>query len=144
MCAVVFSLAYVRVPLIFYSSPLCEQDGKVRLCDFGSCKESPIYVRNMEERQAAEEHIAKETTQMYRAPEMVDLYLRPTLTEKTDIWALGCMLYAMCFMIHPFQDGSSLGILNAKITFPENSPYAEDIIHALILRLLDVSLPNSK
>jgi serine/threonine protein kinase len=75
---------------------------------------------------------------MYRAPEMVDLYLRPMLTEKTDIWALGCMLYAMCFLIHPFQDGSTLGILNAKIHFPAGSPYGEDV-HAIILRLLDVS-----
>jgi hypothetical protein len=75
---------------------------------------------------------------MYRAPEMVDLYLRPMLTEKTDIWALGCMLYAMCFLIHPFQDGSTLGILNAKIHFPATSPYTADV-HTIILRLLDVS-----
>lgn len=96
-------------------------------------------MRNLDERQAAEEKIAKETTQLYRAPEMVDLYLRPVLTVKTDIWALGCMLYAMCFLAHPFQDGSSLGILNAKITFPADSPYDPDTMHALILRLLDVS-----
>lgn len=101
--------------------------------------ESPVYTRNAEERQDAEEHIQKETTQMYRAPEMVDLYLRPTLTEKTDIWAMGCMLYAMCFLIHPFQDGSSLGILNAKIHFPNDSPFNPDTTHALILRMLDVS-----
>jgi hypothetical protein len=25
---------------------------------------------------------------MYRAPEMVDLYIRDVLTEKTDIWVL--------------------------------------------------------
>jgi len=109
------------------------------MCDFGSCVESPIYIRNVDERTAADEHIQKETTQMYRAPEMVDLYLRPTLTEKTDIWALGCMLFAMCFLIHPFMDGSSLGILNAKVNFPADSPFPADL-HALILRLLDVSI----
>ena len=42
--------------------------------------------RTPEERSKAEENIGKETTQMYRAPEMVDLYLRDELTEKTDIW----------------------------------------------------------
>jgi serine/threonine protein kinase len=74
---------------------------------------------------------------MYRAPEMVDLYMRSSLTEKTDIWALGCLLYAMSFLVHPFQDGSTLSILNARVSFPANSPYSEDL-HALILRMLDV------
>ena len=76
---------------------------------------------------------------MYRAPEMIDLYLRPMLTEKTDIWALGCVLYAMCFLTHPFADGSSLGILNGKVTFPADSPYDPSSVHALIMRMLDVS-----
>jgi cyclin G-associated kinase len=111
----------------------------VRLCDFGSCAEVPIYVRNLDERAAAEEQISKQTTQMYRAPEMVDLYLRPVLTDRTDIWALGCMLYAMCFLLHPFGDGSTLGILNAKVNFPADSPFDPNTMHALILRLLDVS-----
>jgi cyclin G-associated kinase len=113
----------------------------VRLCDFGSCAEVPIYVRNLDERAAAEEQISKQTTQMYRAPEMVDLYLRPVLTDRTDIWALGCMLYAMCFLLHPFGDGSTLGILNAKVNFPADSPFDPNTMHALILRLLDVSFP---
>lgn len=91
----------------------------------------------MEERQAAEDIIAKETTQMYRAPELVDLYMRDILTEKSDIWALGCILYALCFLIHPFQNAGSLGILSAKIQFPKVSPVSQDC-HTLILRMLDV------
>ena len=35
-----------------------------------------------------EERLGKTTTQMYRAPEMVDLYMRDELTEKTDIWVI--------------------------------------------------------
>jgi AP2-associated kinase len=58
----------------------------VRLCDFGSCVTGHIYVRNVEEKAAAEEIIGKETTPMYRSPEMIDLYMRDILTEKTDIW----------------------------------------------------------
>ena len=76
---------------------------------------------------------------MYRAPELVDLYMRPVLTEKTDIWALGCVLYALCFLSHPFQDAGTLGILNAKINFPASSSIPEDA-RTLILRMLDVSL----
>jgi serine/threonine protein kinase len=96
-----------------------------------------VWVRDMGERTAAEDVILRETTQTYRAPEMCDLYMRISLTEKTDVWALGCVLYTMCFLIHPFQDGSSLAIINAKIAFPADSPFVEDV-HVLILRMLDV------
>lgn len=64
--------------------------------------------RTPEERSKAEENIGKETTQMYRAPEMVDLYLRDELTEKTDIWVrsairidfnlTGSWMHLLCFM----------------------------------------------
>jgi hypothetical protein len=62
------------------------QDGNVRLCDFGSCVIGHVPLRNVEERAAAEEIIGKETTQIYRSPEMIDLYMRDVLTEKSDIW----------------------------------------------------------
>eukprot|EP01031_Cornospumella_fuschlensis_P024434 gene24434-29534_t len=73
-------------------------DGKVRLCDFGSVVESPVMVRNQAEREAAEESIARETTPLYRSPEMCDLYMRTEITFKADIWALGCMLYCLAFL----------------------------------------------
>lgn len=110
----------------------------MRLCDFGSCLEAPILTRNAEERRLAEESILKETTQMYRAPEMVDLYMRPQLTEKTDTWALGCVLYALCYLAHPFPDGSSLSILGAKVTFPPDKPSIPADVNTLIMRMLDV------
>ena len=56
------------------------------MCDFGSCVIGNIPLRNVEEKAAAEEIILKETTQMYRSPELVDLYMRDVLTIKSDIW----------------------------------------------------------
>jgi serine/threonine protein kinase len=111
----------------------------VKLCDFGSCKEGPILLRNANERAEAEESILKETTQMYRAPEMVNLYMRDSLTEKTDVWAMGCVLFSLCFLKHPFQDQSSLAIIAGKYQFPKDSPYPIEI-NELISRMLDVSL----
>jgi hypothetical protein len=46
----------------------------------------PVPLTNAAERSAEEERIAKYTTQMYRAPEMVDLYMRRQLDEKVDVW----------------------------------------------------------
>lgn len=111
----------------------------MRLCDFGSCEESPIHVRNQSEREKVEEAILKETTQMYRAPEMVNLYMRDRLTEKTDIWALGCIFYSLIFLKHPFQDVGSLAILQAKFNIPADSPVSPDAI-TFLHRMLDVSL----
>ena len=65
-----------------------KQDGKVRLIDFGSVVVGEVLLTTTEERSIAEEEISRNTTQMYRAPEMIDLYWRDVLTEKTDIWVL--------------------------------------------------------
>jgi serine/threonine protein kinase len=113
-------------------------DGKIRMCDFGSCLESPVHLRNVAEREKAEERIQKETTPIYRAPEMVDLYIRDKLTEKTDIWALGCIFYALTFLKHPFQNVGSLGIIGGKYSIPKDSPLNEDG-HEFLRRMLDVS-----
>lgn len=75
---------------------------------------------------------------MYRAPEMCNLYMREQLTEKTDIWALGCIFYAIAFLKHPFQDMGSLGILAGRVNIPKDSPVSEDA-HVLLKRMLDVS-----
>jgi len=116
---------------------LFDSEGIVRICDFGSCVMGHVPIRTVEEKNSAEEIIAKECTPAYRAPEMVDLYIRDILTEKTDIWALGCIFYAICFLCHPFQDTGSLAIINGKFTFPSTSSTDEDS-KAMILRMLDV------
>lgn len=68
----------------------------------------------------------------------MDLYLRDVLTEKSDIWALGCILYTLCYLNHPFQNAGSLGILSAKLLFPAVSSVLPDTI-TVIQRMLDVS-----
>ena len=117
---------------------LIGRDNNVRICDFGSCYEGYVMLRDAGERSTAEEAISKETTQMYRAPEMIDLFMRPRLTEKADVWALGCIFYALCFLSHPFQDAGSLGILGAKIVMPPATAVSPES-RTLITRMLDVS-----
>ena len=97
---------------------LVRADGTIVLCDFGSCVEGVVYTRDMSERSAADDVIQRQTTQMYRAPEFVDLYMREELTEKSDIWALGCIFYTLCFLEHPFQNQGSLAILQDRIKIP--------------------------
>jgi serine/threonine protein kinase len=74
---------------------------------------------------------------MYRAPEMINLYMRDQLTVKTDIWALGCIFYSICFLKHPFQDQGSLAIQQAKYVIPKDMTIDNDGIEFLH-RMIDV------
>lgn len=46
-----------------------------------------------------EEEMAKHTTPMYRAPEMVDTWNNYPITVAADVWALGCVLYVLCYQV---------------------------------------------
>ena len=47
-----------------------------------------------------------------------------SITTKSDIWALGCLLYKLCFFCLPFGE-STLAIQNGNFTFPDSSKYSE-------------------
>ncbi|CAM9309952.1 unnamed protein product, partial [Hapterophycus canaliculatus] len=117
---------------------LRSSSGPYKLCDFGSCVQGEVPLQTAEQRANEEEVVEKTTTQMYRAPEMVDLYLERQLTEKVDVWALGCVLYAMCYLKNPFQDAGNLGILNARIRIPDDSEFTSGLVD-LIRRCLTAS-----
>uniref|UniRef100_A0A493T9B4 non-specific serine/threonine protein kinase n=1 Tax=Anas platyrhynchos platyrhynchos TaxID=8840 RepID=A0A493T9B4_ANAPP len=74
-------------------------------------------------------------------------YLSPEICEnrpynnKTDIWSLGCVLYELCALKHPFE-GSSLHQLVLKICrgyFQPVSPKYSYDLRALISQLFKVS-----
>jgi serine/threonine protein kinase len=57
------------------------KNGAYKLCDFGSAVFGHVDLRTPKARADAEEVIEKTTTQMFRAPEMVDLYSAKRLTQ---------------------------------------------------------------
>ena len=117
---------------------LLADDGRLVLCDLGSATRRTLpATRSRAEAAEEEERIAKYSTQMYRAPEMVDLHAGHAVDEKADVWALGCMLYTMCFGAHPFAAESTLQILNVAYTVPSGSPYSESV-HDLIRAMLSM------
>ncbi|KAL3092793.1 hypothetical protein niasHT_026858 [Heterodera trifolii] len=116
---------------------LFDAHGHIKLCDFGSattdiyrpCDEWSALVRSQ-----LEEEIAKFTTPMYRAPEVLDTYQNFPIGPAQDIWALGCVLFYLCYRVHPFEDSAKLRILNAKYTLPAHSEYK--VFHDLIRQML--------
>lgn len=114
------------------------KNGAYKLCDFGSAVFGHVELKTQRARQEAEEVIEKTTTQMFRAPEMVDLYVSNKLTQSTDVWALGCCLYSMAFLQNCFEEGSNLAILSRNYKIPEDdNPYGEGLVE-LIDRMLTV------
>ncbi|KAK7866852.1 hypothetical protein R5R35_006024 [Gryllus longicercus] len=113
-------------------------DGSIKLCDFGSATlqtyhPDPSWSAN--QRSLLEEEMARYTTPMYRAPEMVDTWNNYSITHASDVWALGCVLYLLCYMRHPFEDSAKLRILNGNYSIPSaDSKYAcfKDIIRGCL------------
>jgi serine/threonine protein kinase len=84
---------------------LINDDNELKLCDFGSCTyESKVYSTPAEIGQL-EEQVQKYSTATYRAPEQVDIYVRKLVGKPVDVWALGCILFVMCYFELPFPTG---------------------------------------
>lgn len=54
---------------------------------------------------------------MYRPPEMCDVLLNYNVNTKVDLWMLGCILYTMVFLKHPFAEMSKIPIITGTIEF---------------------------
>ena len=91
------------------------------LCDFGSAT-TKIFDRRLtksaQQIQLVVDEIQKYTTLSYRSPEMVDLYSNKLITTKSDIWAMGCLLYKICYFQMPFGE-SQLAIQEGRFTIPD-------------------------
>src|SRR5260221_1370401 len=85
----------------------------------------------MQEIRALEADLNKPTTLQYRAPEMVDVYSKRPINEKSDIWALGVLLYKLCYYTTPFEEHGPLAILNVQYRTPAYPSYSQDM-HILI------------
>jgi AP2-associated kinase len=57
---------------------------------------------------ALNEEIGRVTTLQYRAPELCDLYQKLGIDEKVDIWALGVVLYKLCYFTTPFEESGQV------------------------------------
>ncbi|KAJ2777321.1 Ark- serine/threonine protein kinase [Coemansia interrupta] len=139
----IFSDACKAIAHLHYQTPpLLHRDIKVenllatgrgyKLCDFGSTTSHMVQPNVRLPRaqiMALEEDIQRMTTLEYRAPEMVDLYLQRGVTEQADIWALGVLLYKLCYLRTPFDNASPLTILNAEYSVPETPRYSRELRH---------------
>ncbi|KAL1839084.1 hypothetical protein VTJ49DRAFT_1885 [Mycothermus thermophilus] len=133
---------YLRPPLLHrdlkVENVLITLAGNVRrfkLCDFGSAAPPRPAPTTTAECRAMDEDVQRHTTMQYRSPEMVDVYRKLPIDEKSDIWALGVLLYKLCYYTTPFEDQGQLAILNASYRFPSH-PVFSDRLKGLIAWML--------
>ncbi|KAI0725929.1 hypothetical protein C8Q72DRAFT_961172 [Fomitopsis betulina] len=98
-----------------------------KLCDFGSATSVQKVPSNAD--------LNRHTTLQYRAPEMVDVYLRRPVDEKSDVWALGVLLYKLCYYTTPFEEHGPLAILNVQYKIPPYPVYSQQM-NTLIASML--------
>ncbi|XP_035811733.2 AP2-associated protein kinase 1-like isoform X8 [Amphiprion ocellaris] len=137
-CEALARLHQCKTPIIHrdlkVENILLHDRGHYVLCDFGSATNR---FQNPQTEGVAiiEEEIKKYTTLSYRAPEMVNLYGGKVITTKADIWAMGCLLYKLCYFTLPFGE-SQVAICDGSFTIPDNSRYSQEM-HCLIRYMLE-------
>lgn len=109
------------------------QDGLI-ITDLGSTSSAKCTITNRQEALALQEHCAQTCTAHYRAPELFEVPSECVITEKTDVWSLGCSLYAAAFGQSPC-DGSALAAMSGRIMFPRQHTYSKefcDLVKAIL------------
>jgi serine/threonine kinase 16 len=99
------------------------------LMDLGSVAPSPIPVTSQSLALQIQDQAAEHSTMPYRAPELFDVRTGSVIDTKTDIWSLGCTLYACLVGKSPFELRSdetggtlSLCVLGGDWRFPDENP----------------------
>ncbi|VDN32938.1 unnamed protein product [Dibothriocephalus latus] len=96
------------------------------LIDFGSMTAAEIHISSASEAAIFSDFVAENCTMPYRAPELFQVTTGSVITEKADLWSLGCLLYALCFYESPFDkihsmgDSIALAVTSGRIRFPAN------------------------
>ncbi|XP_068648721.1 uncharacterized protein [Aristolochia californica] len=142
VCNAVFAMHCQSPPIahrdLKAENVLLGPDGAWKLCDFGSTSTNHKRFDRPEEMGIEEDNIRKHTTPAYRAPEMWDLFRKEVISEKVDIWALGCLLYRICYFKSAFDGESKLQILNGNYRIPE-LPKFVPVLTDLIRDMLQAS-----
>ncbi|CAF1092165.1 unnamed protein product [Rotaria magnacalcarata] len=112
------------------------------ILDFGSMTPASFSMTTRSQAQQWQDWAEENCCVQYRAPELFHIETNSSITEKTDIFSLGAILYACCFGKGPFDDVYSRGdsvalaIASGRIELPvQSSTYPSDVIDTMLAML---------
>ncbi|KAG7664835.1 AKL1 [[Candida] subhashii] len=114
---------------------LIDAKHRFKVCDFGSTTVPIMPPQDQQQFAFLSHDILYHTTPQYRAPEMIDLYRGLPIDEKSDVWALGCFLYKLCYFTTPFEANGDIAILHASFQFPPKPKFSGDLKNLIIIML---------
>ena len=85
-----------------------------------------------------QETCAETCTAPYRPPELFEVGSSSTLDTRTDVWSLGCTLFALAFGRVCFG-GTATSAMSGRIPFPADSPYTSSL-QPLISEMLAIDM----
>lgn len=114
-------------------------EGLPVLVDLGSCAKARVLVRSRQQALALTDFALEHCTLPYRAPELLDVATTADISELTDIWSLGCLLYCCCFGFSPFEkleieQGANLtvAIAQGRYVIPaDTTGYSPALMHVI-------------
>ncbi|KAG5509104.1 hypothetical protein JKF63_06113 [Porcisia hertigi] len=115
-----------------------------KLANFGNATMEAYHCETREEANMAIADIQMHTNPAFRAPEMSDPWSKKRICEKTDMWAIGVLLYYMMYLRLPFDQSSSIGQGDWVVRFPQqtSSSYTGSL-RVMLQHLLDPN-PDSR
>ena len=117
-----------------------------KICDFGSASNEIFDPKTSDDfvKEQNYSNFEKHSTLYYRAPEMCNRYSQFAVSEKVDIWSLGCVLYTMVFKEQPFINAQKLEIVNGNYNFPkdEQKLYSEKFLD--LIRVMLTPNPDNR
>ncbi|XP_023342481.1 serine/threonine-protein kinase 16 [Eurytemora carolleeae] len=125
---------------------LLEKDFTPILMDLGSVAPARITIRSNRDAQFLQDTAAERCSMTYRPPELFMVPSSFDITEKTDIWSLGCLLYSLMYFKSPFDsvyergDSVALAVQSGDISFPTlKKPYS-DPVQQLVRKMMNLDM----